>query len=95
MKKQDTSAVVTEASPNKLFDREAFKKEILENVKMLYRKTIDMASKEEVFQAVALATKDIIVDEWLATHKKYNEENPRSCTICPWSSSLAVPLAIT
>ena len=75
--KEQKTAVKSNASLNKLFNKADFKKEILENIKLLFRKTIDNASQEEIFQAVALAVKDIIVDEWLATHKKYNEENPK------------------
>ena len=75
--KEQKMAVQSAAAPNKLFNKADFKKEILENIKLLFRKTIDNASQEEIFQAVSLAAKDIIVDEWLATHKKYNEENPK------------------
>ena len=35
------------------FNKEEFKKEVVENVKTLYRKTIDEATTQEVFQAVA------------------------------------------
>ncbi len=92
--KEQKTAVKSNASLNKLFNKADFKKEILENIKLLFRKTIDNASQEEIFQAVALAVKDIIVDEWLATHKKYNEETQRSFIICPWSFSSAVLWAI-
>ena len=47
------------------FDKEAFKKEILNNIKYLFRKTPETASQQEIFQAVAYASKDMIIDEWL------------------------------
>ena len=48
------------------FKKEEFKKAVKENVKMLYRKTIDEATQQQIFQAVSLAVKDVIIDNWLA-----------------------------
>ena len=53
------------------FKKEEFKKAVKENVKMLYRKTIDEATQQQIFQAVSLAVKDVIIDNWLATQKQY------------------------
>ena len=36
------------------FSKEDFKKQVKDNVKSLYRKTIDEATKQQIFQAVAL-----------------------------------------
>ena len=52
----------------KPFNKAAFKKEIIDNVKVLFRKTIDEASQQEIFQAVSLAAKDIIIDPVSYTH---------------------------
>ena len=52
------------------FDKEAFKKEILNNIKYLFRKTPETASQQKIFQAVAYASKDMIIDEWLNAHKE-------------------------
>ncbi len=60
------------------FDKEAFKKEVVNNVKTLYRKTIDEATKQQVFQAVSYAIKDTIIDQWIATHKEYEKKNPKT-----------------
>ena len=57
------------------FDKEGFKKEIAANVKMLYRKTLDEASPQEIYQAVSYSCKDDIIDRWIATHKVYREKN--------------------
>ena len=54
-----------------------FKKKIKDNVKNLYRKEFEEASPEEVFQAVALAVKDIVIDDWLETQKAMREEDPK------------------
>ncbi len=52
------------------FDKEDFKKQVVSNVKNMYRKTIDEASKQQVFQAVAYTVKDYIIDRWIATHRE-------------------------
>ena len=60
------------------FDKEAFKKEILNNIKYLFRKTPETASQQEIFQAVAYASKDMIIDEWLNAHKEYEKQNAKT-----------------
>lgn len=60
------------------FDKEAFKKEVVSNVKALYRKTIDEATQQQVFQAVSYAIKDAIIDQWIATQKEYEKQNAKT-----------------
>lgn len=60
------------------FDKEAFKKEVVNNVKTLYRRTIDEATEQQVFQAVSYAIKDTIIDQWIATHKEYEKKNAKT-----------------
>ncbi|MDE6024379.1 MAG: glycogen/starch/alpha-glucan phosphorylase [Lachnospiraceae bacterium] len=60
------------------FDKESFKKEVINNVKGLFRKTIDEASPKQVFQAVAYAVKDDIIDRWIATQKEYEKKNVKT-----------------
>ena len=60
------------------FDKEAFKKEVVNNVKTLYRRTIDEATQQQVFQAVSYAIKDTIIDQWIATHKEYEKQNAKT-----------------
>ena len=62
---------------NLKFDKAAFKKEVEANVKMLYRKTLKEATKQQIFQAVSYAIKDTIIDNWLATQKAYDEQDPK------------------
>ena len=59
------------------FDKQEFKKEVISNLKKLYRKSIDAASKQEIFQAVSYAVKDFIMDRWIATQKAYKEKDPK------------------
>ena len=63
---------------NKGFDKETFKKSVVDNVKNLYRRTIDEATPNQVFQAVAYAVKDVIIDEWIATHKEYEKKDVKT-----------------
>ena len=62
---------------NYRIDKEAFKKDVVYNVKNLYRKTIDDATPQQVYQAVSLAVKDMIIDRWIATHKEYDKEDAK------------------
>ena len=59
------------------FKKEAFKQSVEENVKKLYRKTIDKANEQEVYQAVCYAVKDVIMDNWLKTQNAMDEEDPK------------------
>ena len=47
------------------FEKEAFKKEILNNIKYLFRKTAKQPAQQEIFQAVTYASKDMIIDDWM------------------------------
>ncbi len=62
---------------NYRIDKEAFKKDVVYNVKSLYRKTIDEATPQQVYQAVSLAVKDMIIDRWIATHKEYDKQDSK------------------
>ena len=59
------------------FSKEEFKKNVISNCKSLYRKNIEEANQQEVFQAVSYAVKDIIIDKWIATHKQYEKDDPK------------------
>lgn len=60
------------------FDKEIFKKSVLFNMKNVFRKTVDEATPEQMYQAVAYAVKDVIIDEWIATHKTYEEQDVKT-----------------
>ena len=60
------------------FDKETFKKTVKYYVKSLFRRTIDEATQAQVFQAVAYSVKDIIMDEWIATHKEYEKQDAKT-----------------
>lgn len=63
---------------SKKFDKETFINDVKANVKTLYRKTIEEATKQQVFQAVSYTIKDTIIDNWLATQKQYEIDDPKT-----------------
>ena len=63
---------------NEMFKKEVFKKSVKDNVKFLYRKTIEEATQEQIFQAVSYTVKDVIIDNWLETQKAYDEQDPKT-----------------
>lgn len=63
---------------SKKFDKKAFIESVKDNVRTLYRKTIDEATQQQVFQAVSYTVKDTIIDNWLATQKQYEKDDPKT-----------------
>jgi len=60
------------------FDKELFKKEVVKILKTLYRKNVEDATKKQLFTAVSYAVKDVIIDEWINTHKVYEKEDVKT-----------------
>ncbi len=60
------------------FNKESFKKQVKENVKALFRKTLEEANEQQIYQAVAYAVKDTIIDNWLETQKAYEKQDPKT-----------------
>ena len=60
------------------FDKELFKRSVLYNVKTLYRKTLEEATPQQIFQAVSYAVKDQVIDMWLETQKQYEKKDPKT-----------------
>jgi len=63
---------------NKQFDKEEFRRSIIYTLKNQYRKKVEDATPQEVYQAVAYAVKEIIVDQWIATHKEYEKSDVKT-----------------
>ena len=61
-----------------IFDKEMFKKNVVYNVKTLYRKTLEEATPQQIFQAVAYTVKDTVIDNWLETQKEYEKKDPKT-----------------
>ncbi|MBR6344462.1 MAG: glycogen/starch/alpha-glucan phosphorylase, partial [Lachnospiraceae bacterium] len=60
------------------FDKELFKRSVIYNIKTLYRKTLEEATPQQVFQAVSYAVKDQVIDMWLETQKTYEKKDPKT-----------------
>ena len=62
---------------DKQFDKETFKKSVKDNVKFLYRRKLEEATQEQLFQAVSYTVKDVIIDNWLDTQNAYEKQDPK------------------
>ena len=60
-----------------VFSKKVFIRSVTENVKSMYRKTLEDASQQEIFQAVSLAVKDVIMDQWMATQHAIDRDDPK------------------
>ena len=74
-KKTETSSGATIRDE---FDKELFKRSVIYNIKTLYRKTLEEATPQQVFQAVSYAVKDQVIDMWLETQKTYEKKDPKT-----------------
>lgn len=62
---------------NPEFKKETFKKNVKENVKNLFRTTLEEANPQQVYQAVCYAVKDVIIDNWMKTQQVIDEKDPK------------------
>ena len=60
-----------------IFDKEAFKKEVRDNVRSLYRKSLEEATDQELFQAVSYAVKEVVIDQWMETQNSMKKQDPK------------------
>lgn len=74
------------------FNKDEFKKNIISNCKSLFRKNIDEADKQQLFQSVAYAVKEIIIDRWIATQKEYAKQDKK--TVYRMKSIIGTKVAI-
>ena len=58
--------------------KEELKESIVDYLKILFRKSVEEANDQQLFQAVSYAIKDIIVDQWIATHKEYEKQDAKT-----------------
>ena len=80
-KKPATKATTKKAKssvPTLKFDKGLFKRSVVYNVRTLYRKTMEEATDQQIFQAVGYAIKDQIVDHWLKTQEAYEKQDPKT-----------------
>ena len=61
-----------------VFNKKEFVSNVKDNLKNLYRKTLDEANQQEIFQAVSATVKDEIMDRWLATQQTFEKDDPKT-----------------
>ena len=59
------------------FNKTKFKAEILDHIRNFSRKTLEDASPQEIYQAVAFAVRDVITDDWIETQRAYRTQSPK------------------
>lgn len=59
-------------------NKEEFKQSVVDNLKVLFRRSVEDAEQGQLFQAVAYAAKDIVVDQWMASHKQFEKEDKKT-----------------
>ena len=63
---------------NPRFEKDVFKRDVRNTVKTLFRKEVEEATPQQLFQAVSYAVKEAIIDDWLATQKQYEKDDPKT-----------------
>ena len=63
---------------NPRFEKDVFKRDVRNNVKTLFRKEVEEATPQQLFQAVSYVVKEAIIDDWLATQKQYEKDDPKT-----------------
>ncbi len=59
------------------FNKAEFKKALENNCRMIFRRSIEEATPQQVYQAVAYSIKDEIIDNWIETHKAYEKQDKK------------------
>ena len=59
-------------------NKKEFKENIIEYLKLFYRKNIDEATNQQLFHAIAYSLKNTIIEQWMATHKTYEEKDVKT-----------------
>ena len=59
------------------FDKDLFKRSVVYNVKTLYRKSMEEATPQQIFQAVSYSIKDAVIDHWMTTREEYEKQDPK------------------
>ncbi len=62
---------------NERFNKIKFKRDVQDNIRRLFRKELDEANPQEQFQAVSYVVKDAIIDDWIATQRQFDKDDPK------------------
>ena len=73
----ENAAAVKEAEEKPVFDKELFKRSILYNVMNMFRKNLEEATPQQIFQAASYSIKDRVIGNWMTTQEAYDKEDPK------------------
>ena len=59
------------------FNKAEFIKKVEDSVRFLYRKELKEANQQELFQAVSAVVKEVVMDDWMATQKAFDKQDPK------------------
>ena len=59
------------------FNKAEFIEKVRDFVRFMYRKELEEANQQEIFQAVSGVVKDVVMDDWLATQKAFDKQDPK------------------
>ena len=62
---------------NSMFKKEKFKKSLRDEIKNLFRTTLEEATPHQIYYAVCYVVKDVIIDNWMKTQKVIDETDPK------------------
>ena len=62
---------------NTVIKRDIFKKALRQEVKDLFRTTLEEATPKQIYQAVCYVVKDQIIDNWMKTQQAMAEQDPK------------------
>ena len=74
----ENAAAVKEAEEKPVFDKELFKRSILYNVMNMFRKNLEEATPQQIFQAASYSIKDRVIGNWMNTQEAYDKEDPKT-----------------
>ncbi len=74
----EAAAAVKEAEEKPVFDKELFKRSILYNVMNMFRKNLEEATPQQIFQAASYSIKDRVIGNWMNTQEAYDKEDPKT-----------------
>ena len=52
-------------------------KGVKEALKNNYRKSVEEASQQEIYQALALTVKEVVMDQWYNTQREMDKQDPK------------------
>ena len=61
-----------------VINKKEFKKSVQDYLKTFYRRTVEDASQQQIYQAVAFAVKDYVVDRWAASQAEFEKQDAKT-----------------